>query len=183
MKKVAKIVIGVMAGSAGYGAGAAQAARQLGKEIAGRGAVLLTGACPGLPYEAVQGAKEKDGQTLGISPALGLVDHRARYNFPTDGFDAIVYTGLGLSGRGVINVHSSDAVVVVGGRLGTLEEFTIAYACGKLIGVLEGTGGVADSARALARIAPSNPSAKIIYEKDPVVLVEKLLKAHEELAV
>ena len=178
-----RIVIGVIAGAGDYSAKAAEAARQLGREIAGRGAVVLTGACPGLPQEAVQGAKEAGGQTLGISPAPGLVDHRARYQFPTEGLDVIIYTGLGLSGRGILNVHSSDAVVVVGGRLGTLEEFTIAYACGKLIGVLEGTGGVADSARALARISPPNPSAKIIYEKDPAVLVDQLLKAHEELTV
>jgi len=40
-------------------------------------------------------------------------------------------------GREVENIQTCDAVVIVGGRSGTLGEFAIAYDQAKIIGVLE----------------------------------------------
>jgi predicted Rossmann-fold nucleotide-binding protein len=45
-------------------------------------------------------------------------------------------------GREVVNIRSSDVVIIIGGRSGTLGEFSIAYDEGKLIGILIGTGGI-----------------------------------------
>jgi predicted Rossmann-fold nucleotide-binding protein len=45
-------------------------------------------------------------------------------------------------GREVVNIRSSDIVLIVGGRSGTLGEFSIAYDEGELIGVLLDTGGI-----------------------------------------
>ena len=81
---------------------------------------------------------------VGISPALSETEHVQRFDAPVDGFDVIVYTGSGLMGREVVNIRSSDIVVIAGGRSGTLGEFAIAYDEGRLVGVLTGTGGVAD---------------------------------------
>ena len=39
-----------------------QIARNVGREIARRGHTVVTGACPGLPHEAVLGAKELEGK-------------------------------------------------------------------------------------------------------------------------
>ncbi|MBI1934080.1 hypothetical protein HYS30_00265, partial [Candidatus Peregrinibacteria bacterium] len=47
---------------------AREAARVLGREIAKREHVLINGACPGLPNEALLGAKEEGGFTVGVSP-------------------------------------------------------------------------------------------------------------------
>ena len=52
-----------------------QRVRCLGNCIARRGYVLITGACPGLPHEAVKGAIEAKGVVVGISPALNLEEH------------------------------------------------------------------------------------------------------------
>ena len=62
------MTIGVM-GSAGgkLGAKALQAIHRLGATIARRGYVLITGACPGIPHEAVKGAKEEGGIVVGVS--------------------------------------------------------------------------------------------------------------------
>ena len=56
---------------------------ELGREIARRGYVLITGAAPGLPHDAVLGAKSVGGMVVGISPALTLEEHVNKYHSPT----------------------------------------------------------------------------------------------------
>ena len=41
-------------------------AKEIGREIARQGHTLLTGACPGFPYDAVQGAAEHGGKCIGF---------------------------------------------------------------------------------------------------------------------
>ena len=57
-------------------------ARVIGRIIAEKDCILLTGACPGIPYEAIKGAKEAGGETIGISPAGSLEEHIGQYKFP-----------------------------------------------------------------------------------------------------
>ena len=52
---------------------------------------------------------------VGISPALSETEHVQRFDAPVEGFDVIVYTGSGLMGREVVNIRSSDIVVIAGG--------------------------------------------------------------------
>ena len=83
-----KLTIGVMGSSGGALDEAARAkACLLGEAIATRDAILITGGCPGLPYEAVRGAKAKGGIVVGISPGLSIDEHRGKYASPTDWFD------------------------------------------------------------------------------------------------
>ena len=44
-------------------------AREIGRQIAKKGHIVVTGACLGLPYEAVLGAYEVGGKCIGYSPA------------------------------------------------------------------------------------------------------------------
>jgi uncharacterized protein (TIGR00725 family) len=172
-----RLAIGVM-GSASepYAANALTEARELGRAVARAGCILVTGACPGLPYAAVEGAKELDGLVVGISPALSESEHVRRFHSPVRGFDVVVYTGSGLMGREVINIRSSDMVVIISGHSGTLGEFAIAYDEGRLIGVLTGTGGVADMAEELvAQLADKPTGAKVLFDDDPARLVARLV--------
>lgn len=148
---------------------------EIGKEIAERGCILLTGSGPGLPYEAIKGAKETNGLTIGISPASNLQDHIKRYNFPTRFFDVLIFTGFGLKGRNVLFIRSCDGVIVISGRIGTLNEFTIAYDEWKTIGVLKDTCGISDSIEDIIRKS-GKKGGKIIYESDPKTLVIKLIE-------
>ena len=175
-----QIRIGVM-GSAGGVAEApiADRCRMLGRAIADQGCCLLTGACPGMPHETVLGSKAVGGHVIGISPALSLKEHVERYHSPYREYDVLIFTGLGLMGRELINIYSSDIIVVVGGRSGTLGEFAIAYEQGKLIGVLSGTGGITSALPALeASLAAKNTGAEVVYEDDPTRLVARLLKRY-----
>ncbi|HLB23189.1 MAG TPA: hypothetical protein VJP07_03780 [Dehalococcoidia bacterium] len=150
-------------------------AYELGEAIADQDGILITGASPGLPYEAVLGAKARGGMTVGISPGLSLAEHVAKYDSPCQGFDVLIYTGSGLMGREVENIRSSDIVVIVGGRSGTLGEFAIAYDEGKLIGVVRGTGGIADEVQMLAKICEKETGGHIIYGTEPAALLRDLL--------
>lgn len=149
-------------------------AKEIGKEIVGQNGVLMTGATTGVPYWAAIGAKEAGGFSVGISPAASERDHIEHYHLPIDQFDFIIYTGFRYSGRNLLLTRASDAVIIVCGRMGTLNEFTVAFEDEKPIGVLEGTGGLADETRELVRKMKRGPG-KIVYEKDPHELVKKLI--------
>jgi len=176
-----KIKVGVMGTSEGeLNQEIAKKAYILGQEIAKRGCALLTGGCPGLPYEATKGAKTYGGMTIGISPALTLEEHIRVYRSPVEDIDVMIYTGSGLMGREVTAVRSCDIVIIVGGRSGTLGEFAIAYDEGKLIGVLVGSGGIADKIKEVVDIVKKPTGSKIIYNSEPVELVTRLLESYKK---
>jgi uncharacterized protein (TIGR00725 family) len=151
-------------------------ARIIGREIARHGCFLLTGAGTGLSYEAVKGAKDCGGFTVGFSPAENQLEHVEKYNFPLDNFDFIVYTGFGYKGRVVPFIRSSDAVIGIAGRTGTLTEYTTASDEGKVIGVLLGSGG---ASRFMKKIEESfeKKGGKKIFNRDPKILVEQVVES------
>lgn len=149
-------------------------AKELGREIVRQGGVLVTGATSGVPYWSAIGAKEEGGISIGLSPASSEKAHVNKYKLPTDYFDLIIYTGFEYSGRNLLLTRSADAVIIVCGRMGTLNEFTIAFEDDKIIGVLEGSGGTADSIRGLIAQAHRG-SGKVVYDSDPKKLVEKVI--------
>ena len=72
--------------------------------------------------------------------------------------------------------RSSDAVITICGRMGTLNEFTIAYEDNKPIGVLTDTGGMADFLKDIVDKSHRGPG-KVIYDPDPKKLVGKIVVA------
>ncbi len=153
---------------------------EMGRAIALRGCVLITGACPGLPHQAVKGAKSANGVVVGISPALNFEEHAIKYRSPYQGYDALVYTGSGLMGREIENIRSCDLVVFMGGRSGTLGEFAIAYDEGKVIGVLQGSGGISDQMEVIVRLLQKETGSQIVYSREPHDLLNKLITVYEE---
>lgn len=151
-------------------------ATRLGEAIARRGCVLVTGATTGFPDLVSRSARKHGGLTIGVSPASSLEEHVTEYSLPEDGVDVIVYTGFGLKGRNVVNVRSSDIVIIFGGGIGTLNEFTIAYDEGKIIGVLEGTGGAADRVRELASLSSKDTRTKLVFKSNPGELIDACLE-------
>lgn len=167
-----KIKIGVM-GSAEDVPDTSEKAEALGRAIAASEAILLTGATTGLVYATGKAARKAGVTHLGISPAHNAEEHVERYKLPLDACDAIIYTGFGLKGRNVVLVRSCDVVIFIAGSVGSLNEFTIAYDEGKVIGCLTGTGGVADEIERLAKVFSKPTRSQIVYDEDPVKLVEK----------
>jgi len=154
-------------------------ARELGREVAKAGCVLLTGATTGVPYFAAQGCKEAGGLSIGFSPASSEKAHIKTYRLPTDCFDLIVYTGFDYVGRNLILTKSADGVIIACGRTGTLNEFTVAFETRTPIGVLQGTGGTADLIEEILKRG-HRPEKKIVFDRDPKNLVRKLIKLIEK---
>ena len=176
-----KVKVGVMgsAGEASPGeAGEALRARAetLGRAIAARGCVTLTGGTTGLPHAAGAAAHAAGGLHVGVSPAADAREHVERYGLPTEGTDVLVYTGFGLKGRNVVLVRSCDVVLIFRGGMGTLNELTIAHDEGRVVGCLTGTGGVADEAERLLQALPKRSSALVVFDEDPECLLERCLE-------
>ena len=148
---------------------------ELGKAIAEQDGITITGGCPGYPFEAAKGAASQGGLVIGISPGLSLWEHVNKYHSPTEHHDVLIFTGSGLMGREVVNIRSSDMVVIIGGKSGTLGEFAIAYDEGKLIGVLMGTGGITTEIKHLVRVIRKDTGAKVLYDHDPRRLIRQAL--------
>jgi uncharacterized protein (TIGR00725 family) len=126
---------------------------EIGKKIAERGHTLITGATVGLPDWAAQGAKSVGGLSFGISPAASRLEHTEKYHLPVEAYDFILFSGLHYVGRDALLVQSSDAVISIGGRMGTLHEFVTAFEAHKPIGVLTGAGGVGEQVNELMQAA------------------------------
>ncbi|MFZ5449427.1 MAG: TIGR00725 family protein [Thermodesulfobacteriota bacterium] len=104
-------------------------ARQVGREVARRGAVLLCGGLGGVMAAAAQGAREAGGVSLGILPDG---DRRRANPYLT----YTIATNLGHA-RNVLIAHSADAVIAVDGSYGTISEAAIALKLGKPVIVLQ----------------------------------------------
>ncbi len=148
--------------------------KNVGKEVAMGKCILVTGATTGVPYFAALGCKKAGGFNVGFSPATSEAAHLKSYKLPIDPFDVMIYTGADYVGRDTLMTKSVDGVIIICGRMGTLHEFATAFEIQKPIGVLEGTGGMADKIRSIAT-GPHRRVAKIIYEEDPKELVKKLI--------
>ena len=178
-----KPVVGVMGASENDALSESEKARlkklaeRLGTVLAQHGCILVTGATTGLPDMVAKAFRKCGGFALGISPAQDRKEHLERYGLPDDGADVIVYTGFGYKGRNVINVCSTDLVIIFGGVTGTLNEFTIAYDEGKIIGILEESSGVADHIREIIEFCKRPTRGVVVFNKDPEKLVEMCLEA------
>ena len=157
-------------------------AAEIGAAIARAGQSLMTGATTGLPDYAAAGYKEAGGKmSLGISPAATKVEHILKYRLPVKNYDVILYTGMHYGGRDAFLVNSADAVVMLGGRLGTLHEFTIAMETHTPIGILENAGGISSKISQLLELLPNADPKLLVFENDPDLLVGKLIKLLDKI--
>jgi hypothetical protein len=153
----------------------AKLAFEIGQEIAIIGGKLLNGGCPGLPHMAALGAKAAGGLTIAVSPGANRTEHAKNYGYPADS-DVMIFTGMGNKGRNVILVRSADICIFIGGGIGTLNEFTIAFdelTQENVIGILSGSKGLSDSYQELAKLTNRVPRSAILTESDPRVVVQK----------
>jgi uncharacterized protein (TIGR00725 family) len=149
---------------------------EIGHWIAKNDCILVNGACPGLPDEAAYGAHHAGGLTMGVSPAFSEEEHTKMYKSPRENYDIILFTGMGLMERDIINIRSSDAIILLGGGIGTLNEVTVAYDEGKVIGVLVGSGGVSNHIEQILNICDRKMENYIVFESDPKSLVNKVIE-------
>ena len=172
-----RLKIGVMGSASGPQTEdpvAREKATKLGHEIGRRGHIFINGACPGLPHDALLAAKEAGTFTIGVSPAFSEYEHIHEYLSPHD-HDFIIYTGMGFMERDIINIRSADGVVIIGGGIGTLNEFTIAYDEGRPLGVVTNSGGISNSIpHIVEELCKREIPPNMVFDDDPAVLLDKL---------
>lgn len=152
-------------------------AHEVGQEIARHNGILLSGGCWGYPYEAAMECFKAGGTTIAFSPAKNKEEHTEKYGFPLENFTEMIYTGLGIPGRNTHLIQKADAVIMISGQIGTLNEFTLAFHMKKPIGVLEGSGGVTPLIPKIAELCNRvGEKDKVVYSKDTVEMVKRLIK-------
>ena len=156
-----------------------QLAETVGRCIADQGAVYVFGAeghDGHLPDVAYRGVKAREGWALAITKG------KEKGLFSADARTIIVPSGT-VHGGGweAVSAFACDAMIVIGGGAGSLQEMTIAYQAGIPIVALRGTGGWAD------KLADASldyrERAKVIGASDPVDAVRTAcMLAQEHLA-
>jgi uncharacterized protein (TIGR00725 family) len=94
------------------------AAELIGREVASRQAVLITGGLTGAMEAAAKGAKAAGGLTIGILPGFSPQDANPYIDLP-------IVTGLG-EARNLIIIRTAEVLIAVGGGPGTLSEIAFA---------------------------------------------------------
>lgn len=166
-------------------------AQTVGKELAKQGAIVITGACSGIPHLAARAAKDNGGEVWGFAPAKDYDAYRA---LEPDGkhteqglYDKLLYIPSDFEFinqhetcckyRNVTSTATSDAGIIISGKWGTLNEFTNLVDFQKVIGVLVGTGGTAGEIPNLwEKIKKTGNQAKVIFNADPIKLVERVIE-------
>src|SRR3989344_1473087 len=172
---VVKICVSGAAETGYCGLDAFDKAKEVGREIAKHGAIITTGATTGFPLYAAMGAKDECGFSIGFSPASSEREHIETYKLPLDYMDVVVYTGFGYAGRDLLLVRSSDAIVIGCGRIGTFNEFAVAFEDHRPIGILEGSWNTDEILRDMIASA-HRPNPRIIFDADPKAIVERLVE-------
>jgi len=111
-------------------------AYEVGRLVAVGGGVVVTGGLGGVMAAASKGAKDAVGLTIGF---LSSTDRATANPY----LDIIFPTGLGRA-RNLLTARGCDALIMIGGGCGTLNELTIAYAEGRPVVVIRGSGGWSD---------------------------------------
>ncbi|MEK7114540.1 MAG: hypothetical protein AAB832_00535 [Patescibacteria group bacterium] len=177
-----KICVSGAAETGHCGESAFKLAEEIGREIVRHSAVLVDGATTGFPFWAAKGAKQEGGIVIGLSPAATEKEHIQNYQLPTEYHDMIIYTGFNYSGRNLLLIRSSDAVIFGCGRMGTLNEFTITFEDKKPIGILQGEWETDELFKELIEKShrAKEMEGKIVFDSDPKRLLDKLVEIIEK---
>jgi len=140
-------------------------ARRLGGLIAKEGWVLLNGGrASGIMEASARGAKENDGLTIGILPGNEPA-------WASEYIDIPILTGIGFA-RNYINVLTSEVVVALPGKTGTISEIALALNIGKKVISLNFNLGTL--------FKNYEEEKQLIYVKQPeevISLIKKILKS------
>jgi uncharacterized protein (TIGR00725 family) len=174
--------VGVFGGAFDTVSSTAEAlAKEVGRTIAARGLITITGATTGLPHIAARSALNAGGVVLGVSPARNADQHVREFNKPLDGCTHIFYTGQGYTGRNALNLRNCDLAVFVGGEAGTLEEYCIGVYEGKVLGAFTNSGGICELLPEIVKRFRTDHGGAFCFGTAPEELINQMLTVHRNL--
>ena len=154
-------------------------AQNIGKYLAKKGIIVITGGSTGLPSVVSKAAFQNGAWTEAYYPDIDerglLMNTRVHNNCLED-----IYTHKkffkGFTYRTVRMIEDADGAIVFNGRFGTLSEFTIAVEEGLKLAVIEGTGGITDEIRRLAKIVDRQfPNSHVVFSNNYKEAIDKLI--------
>jgi uncharacterized protein (TIGR00725 family) len=150
---------------------------EVGAYLALKNIAIATGGSHGIPGLVVQSAFKRGAKTEAYSPDKNEEQHRQRKdNLPPEFFERIQYIP-GFTARSLEMLKNVDGVIVIGGRIGTLSEFTIALEEGINVAVIKNSGGIADHLEYIVSIARKEFSNKVIFETHLEVAINTLIES------
>jgi uncharacterized protein (TIGR00725 family) len=144
-------------------------AEEVGRLIAERKGVVVSGGLSGVMEAASRGAKRAGGLVIGILPGFDKADANAFV-------DIAITTGMGRM-RNTLSVRAADAVIMISGGIGTLNELTVAYEIKPTV-ILETSGGWSSRIREIAydgKHLDESGSATLHFATTPAEAVELAL--------
>lgn len=132
-----KTRIGVIGADGPIGSAVAEISERIGSDIAKSGSVLICGGRGGVMEAVSRGAKRAGGIVVGILPSYDKKEANPYV-------DIALTTGMSHS-RNALVASSSDVLIAINGRPGTLSEISLALCMGRPVVAVEGSGGVADA--------------------------------------
>lgn len=164
----------------------------LGKELAAHGCIVITGACAGVPYAVAEAAHAMGANVWGFTPAKDAAEHTTRYpEQERTLYEKLIFVPSDIvqmddavrrKYRNVMSTAHCDAGIIVSGRWGTMHEFCSLYDYGKVVGVLTGTGGIADELSTLMQKIHKKSNAEVIFHGEPHELMELMMTQLTERA-
>ena len=168
-------------------------ARQVGREL-GRfknKVIVMTGACPGVPYQAAHEAAKHGAHVWGYSPVTNLKEQKvfapddevsiySKLMYLEPEFAFVDQPVVCKKYRNVICTANCDAGILISGRWGTMNEFTCLIDFGKVVGVLAGTGGVSGELPKLVTKITKEGTGTFLASQSPKLLVKRVIDALSE---
>lgn len=152
-------------------------AGELGRILAEHDCITSIPSSEGFAYWVSKGAYSHEGQVVAFSPAANRSEHVDIYGLPTKYTDMIIYSGFGNAGADLLLSRSSDAIIFGYGGLETAHDFWVAFQENKPIGILKGEWETEEILFGLLRGREDTfDHSRIIFDRDPRSLVEKLIK-------
>lgn len=160
-------------------------ALKLGIALAQNRVIIITGATTGLPHEVAASAHRSGAELWGYSSEIDF-ESQKKHVPKSSIYSKLVYipkdyefaqnVDVSRKYRNVSSTANCDAGIIISGRWGTLNEFTNLYDFGKVVGVLTGTGGMADELRRLSKKIHKPGKAKVFFSNSPERLIKQVLE-------
>ena len=140
---------------------------EIGELLAKNNAIVVTGGKSGIMEAGAKGAKQAGGTTVGVV--------QGKKRFTSNSFtDVEIPTGMEACGFDeFLLVNMCDALIVIGGGAGTLEEITIAYRNNKPIVALANQAGWAKDLA--GKFLDSRKTIKVEKANTAAEAVEKII--------
>ena len=192
-----KYKIGIFGSAVNESEKAIETTKKLGRILGKKDIIIVTGACAGMPDIVAQEALKTETEVWGFAPVASEKELKELYkDNDFSHYKNIYYIPANFKDlffikadtefkvqkpslqkyRNVISTANCDGGIIISGRWGSMNEFTNLFDMGKVIGVLTGTGGIADELPSLMKKINKPSSAKVIFNEDPEILVNAVLE-------